>query len=205
MYQVSLINCIRNEARNLRRFFENAKQIATEVVIVDTGSTDDSIVICKEYEKEFHRFKLIENPIGWHSSIVMENKKLAYENATCPWILDLDTDEELSNELIDEAKRFRQQDEFDLLWMHRLNFRRDGRHINDFMARFFRNGVYRFCLMGEVEEGKAYRTLSCHPDKIDWGRYKYSDSYMFHFGWYDISDEEFEEKKKHYKSYPPFV
>lgn len=78
-----------NEEKNIRRCLESIAW-ADEIVVVDSGSTDATLDIVAEYtDKIFHR--------AWtgHS----EQKQFALEQCRFDWILNIDSDEEVSMEL----------------------------------------------------------------------------------------------------------
>ncbi|MHA2010088.1 MAG: glycosyltransferase family 2 protein, partial [Promethearchaeota archaeon] len=82
---VSMI--VKNEGKVLRRCLESVKDHVDEIVIVDTGSTDDTIAIAKEFGA-----KVFEHP--WEDSFsVARNQAIAHTN--CQWLLQIDGDEEL--------------------------------------------------------------------------------------------------------------
>ncbi|QQG43525.1 MAG: glycosyltransferase family 2 protein [Candidatus Daviesbacteria bacterium] len=71
-------------------------QWADEIVVVDDGSTDDTIKIAKKYTNKIYKHKSV--------GFVEPARNLAISKASGDWILILDTDEEISSEL---AKRLR--------------------------------------------------------------------------------------------------
>ena len=49
MYRVSLVMIARNEARCIERCLAGIKDHVDEIIIIDTGSTDDTVEICKRF------------------------------------------------------------------------------------------------------------------------------------------------------------
>lgn len=85
---VSII-CKNNEA-TIVRTLESVRGLATEIVAVDSGSTDNTIAIL-----ESHHAKVIRSPwLGY-----VKTKQLALDSCSEPWILSLDSDESLLSEL----------------------------------------------------------------------------------------------------------
>lgn len=79
-----------NEEANLPRLLESAAELAAEIVIVDSGSTDRTEAIAREAGAKFLTAQ-------WEGFIVQKNRSLAA--CTQPWVLFLDADEALSPEL----------------------------------------------------------------------------------------------------------
>ncbi len=96
--KLSLCIATFNEEKNLHSVLDSAYDLADEVVIVDGGSTDQTIQIAKSYGK---KVKIIQtdNPPMFHI-----NKQKAIDAAKGKWILQLDADEALSEELKEELK-----------------------------------------------------------------------------------------------------
>jgi len=84
-----------NEEANIARTLESVKGIADEVIIVDSGSTDNTVALAQSYGAKV----FIEK---WKGFALQKNSAL--EKATCDWILSLDADEELSPELAASIK-----------------------------------------------------------------------------------------------------
>lgn len=87
--KLSTIIITKNSAATLAACLESVQTIAAEIIVVDSGSTDDTINIAKRFTtKVYHA--------DWQGYGVQKNRALAY--ATCPWILTIDSDEILSPE-----------------------------------------------------------------------------------------------------------
>ncbi|MBC2856266.1 glycosyltransferase family 2 protein [Cetobacterium sp. 2A] len=84
-----------NEEKNLDRTLNSIKNIADEIVIVDSGSTDKTKEIAEKYNAKF-----IFHP--WKGYGLQRN--FAIENSNGEWILAIDADEEVSLELADKIK-----------------------------------------------------------------------------------------------------
>ena len=50
---ISLCMIVKNEERSLSRTLESAKELVDEIIIVDTGSTDNTIQIAKSYNAKY--------------------------------------------------------------------------------------------------------------------------------------------------------
>lgn len=90
MDRISAIIITQNEGRNIGRCITSLKGVADEVVVVDSGSTDDTENICRELGTTFQHH-------DWEG--YSGQKNYAETLATGSWILSIDADEALSEEL----------------------------------------------------------------------------------------------------------
>lgn len=100
-----------NEERNIDRCITSVKDIADEILVVDSFSTDKTKEICLSKGVRF-----VENPFKGH----IEQKNFALNLATHDYILSLDADEALSTELINQIKSIKSKFEFDGYEFNRL-------------------------------------------------------------------------------------
>lgn len=89
MARLSLCMITRDEAQNLPDCLRSVKDIVDEIVISDTGSTDNTIEIAKEFGA---RVEQIEWPENFAAA-----RNTALEICTGEWILQLDADERLAD------------------------------------------------------------------------------------------------------------
>ena len=83
----------KNVEHTLIACLKSLKQVVDEIVIVDSGSTDQTLEIAKQFG-----CKIIQtNWLGYGNT-----KNLGNQDAKCPYILSLDADEELTTALIAE-------------------------------------------------------------------------------------------------------
>lgn len=100
---LSLCLIVKNEAATLARCLESARGLADEMVVVDTGSSDDTLAIAERFgARVLHH--VWQNDFG-----LARNVGLAA--ATGEWILHLDADEELEAESARRIKPFLAQTE----------------------------------------------------------------------------------------------
>ena len=86
--RLSLCMIVKNEERFLRNCLESVKGVVDEIVIVDTGSTDGTLAIAREYGA-----KIIEH--AWNDDFA-EARNVSLQHATGNWALWLDADEEIA-------------------------------------------------------------------------------------------------------------
>ncbi len=86
---LSVIIITKNEADQIRECLESI-QWADEIVILDSGSTDGTVDICREYTD-----KVFET--DWPGFGPQKNRAL--EKAAGDWVLSVDADERVSLEL----------------------------------------------------------------------------------------------------------
>ena len=84
-----------NEEANLPRLLESVRGLAAEIVVIDSGSTDRTEEIAREYGARFEH-------ADWAGFITQKNHSL--DACTQPWVLFLDADEALSPELAASLK-----------------------------------------------------------------------------------------------------
>jgi glycosyltransferase involved in cell wall biosynthesis len=81
-----------NEERQIRRCLESVKW-CDEIVVVDSGSTDATLSICREFtDRIFHQ--------AWQGYV--GQKRFALERCSKDWVLNIDADEEVSPALQSE-------------------------------------------------------------------------------------------------------
>ncbi|MBR1858040.1 MAG: glycosyltransferase family 2 protein [Selenomonadaceae bacterium] len=83
--KISACYMVKNESKNLPRSIDSLKTQVDEIIVVDTGSTDNTIEIAKNYGA-----KVIETE--WQNDFSTP-RNLAIDNATGDWIIFLDADE----------------------------------------------------------------------------------------------------------------
>lgn len=85
MITISLCMIVKNEEDTLRRCLESIKDLVDEIVIVDTGSTDKTKDIAKEYTENIYDFVWVDN-----FSIA---RNFSFSKATMEYVMWLDADD----------------------------------------------------------------------------------------------------------------
>lgn len=86
---LSVIIIAKNEEASLGRCLESVKW-ADEIIVLDSGSTDNTVAIAKEYTDKVYS-------TDWQGYGIQ--KQRALDHATGHWVLNLDADETVSEEL----------------------------------------------------------------------------------------------------------
>lgn len=111
MPKLSAVIITLNEERNIGRCIDSVIDIADDIVMVDSGSTDRTEAICKEKgARYFHH--------AWDGYI--EQKNYANSLAEYPLILSIDADEALSVNLQESIKKVKEDCPADGYEMNRL-------------------------------------------------------------------------------------
>lgn len=90
MSTLSIVMIVKNEAECLAACLDSVRGIADEIVIGDTGSSDDTVSIARGYEA-----KIVQVP--WRDDFA-EARNAVLQAATGDWLLHLDADEVLDPE-----------------------------------------------------------------------------------------------------------
>jgi len=138
--KLSVVIITFNEEVNIRRTLESIKW-ADEIVVVDSGSTDKTAAICREYtDKVIHQ--------AWLG--FSRQKNLAIEKTSGDWVLSLDADEPIEPALAEEIRGIiSSPDSLDGYRIPRKTFflgkqMRHGGWYPDYNLRLFRRGKGRF-------------------------------------------------------------
>lgn len=94
---ITLSMIVKNEEKYLRDCLASVKEVADEIVIVDTGSTDKTISIAEEFGAKIYHFNWIND--------FAAARNFALEKSTGDWILYLDADERLLPKSVKEIKK----------------------------------------------------------------------------------------------------
>lgn len=98
---ISAVIITHNEERNILRCLKSVQDVVDEIVVVDSFSTDDTEKICNEFNVRFVK----QQWLGYS-----EQKNLANNLASNDWVLSIDADEELSEELKKSIKELKNKD-----------------------------------------------------------------------------------------------
>ena len=89
LLNIALTMIVKNESENLRECLEAAAPIVNQIIVVDTGSEDNTVDIAKSFEAEVFEFK-------WNDDFA-EARNFALSKSGCDWNLILDADEVITN------------------------------------------------------------------------------------------------------------
>ena len=98
MKKLSLAMIVKNEARCLARCLHSVQNVADEIIVVDTGSTDRTMAIAEECGGKIFHFDWCDD--------FSAARNFALAQTTGDWILVLDADETVSEPLAAEIKKF---------------------------------------------------------------------------------------------------
>jgi glycosyltransferase involved in cell wall biosynthesis len=172
--ELSVVLATFNEEKNLSALFDSIKDLADEVVIVDGSSTDRTAEIAKKHGA---RVVVAENLKNFHI-----NKQKAIDLATKEWILQLDADERVSEELAKEikSKLASNSSENDGYWIARKNW---------FLGRFLmKGGQYPDYTLRLYRKGKGYLPqIHVHEQAEVIGSVGYLKHALLHYPYGDFS------------------
>lgn len=119
MNDITAIILTKNEEVNIRRCIESLGDLADRIVVVDSGSTDDTVNIAKALGAEIyvHPFKHYADQFNW----ALDNT-----NIDTTWVYRIDADEAMTDELREEValecQRHNSDDVSMFLMKHKLFF-----------------------------------------------------------------------------------
>ncbi len=137
---ISAIIIVKNEQKNIRECLESVVWV-DEIIIIDSGSEDETLSICREYTE-----RIFINT-DWRG--FGYQKSLALEKASQQWILSLDADERVIPELQAEIEQVIASDQDYAYAVPRQAYfigkKMDhGGWWPDYVVRLFKKGSARF-------------------------------------------------------------
>ena len=179
--KLSVIIITKNEARNIRACLESIAW-ADEIVIVDSGSTDQTVAICREFTPLVYVH-------DWPGFGAQKNRALDY--ATGDWVLSLDADERVTPELRKQLIDAMADTKKDGFYLPRLSqfcgkFIRHSGWYPDYVLRLFKR-----------EKGRFSNDL-VHESVIQQGRSGKLTSPLLHYSY--LSGADVERKVDQYSS-----
>jgi glycosyltransferase involved in cell wall biosynthesis len=139
MAKLSVIIITKNEAANIRACLESVAW-ADEIIVVDSGSSDETVDICHELGVQVHVH-------DWPGFGIQKNRALSY--ATHEWVLAIDADERVTPDLQSQLIKAMEDDSNDGFYVPRLSqfcgkFIRHSGWYPDYVLRLFRKSKGRF-------------------------------------------------------------
>lgn len=123
---ISLCCIAKNEAHNLPKFYESFAGCCDEYILVDTGSTDDTVEIAKKLGFKVYHFE-------WISDFAAA-RNYSFSHATCDYILWSDLDDILVNK---EQFKLWKETAMELAPVHYIRYDyaqdKDGKSVCEFM------------------------------------------------------------------------
>jgi glycosyltransferase involved in cell wall biosynthesis len=185
--KLSAIIITKDASKRLEDALKSVKGIVDEITVVDTGSTDKTIVLAKKYTRH-----VFEVPLNQDFSIV---RNYALSRSVGEWILVLDADEVLSDELKRQIPELIKHRTYDGFWFRRRWYVNSKRYLKhglfypDWQLRLFRNSSdiqYIHRVHEEVtipaEKTKQIQADIFHYDSIrkylSWKGFRELDSYI---------------------------
>ncbi|MGE5593875.1 MAG: glycosyltransferase [Betaproteobacteria bacterium] len=149
-HQISLCMIVKNEEEFLPGCLDSVKGVVDEIVIVDTGSTDRTVEIARQYEAKVYHYE-------WNDDFAAARNE-SLKHATCGWILVLDADERLGSDAAQALKRAASGSYPKAIYAARIvNHSGAGSETEHYFPRFFPNHA-----------GIEYRGL-IHERPASWG------------------------------------
>lgn len=98
MSKITVIILVKNEEKNIEAAIISAKLIAERTIVVDSGSTDDTLNIARRNGAEvyFHEWSTHARQFNW----ALDNCRIETD-----WVFRLDADERITHELAEEIKQ----------------------------------------------------------------------------------------------------
>ncbi|TGY44197.1 glycosyltransferase [Clostridium sartagoforme] len=184
---LSLCMIVKNEEKYIAKSIDSVKDIVNEIVIVDTGSTDSTLDILKNYNVKLYNYK-------WENDFASA-RNFAINKIKSDWILFLDADEILDEASKDNLINYVNTTKLDGCHFIVYNYRSENQ--NDFTIhyafRLFRNNK------GYYYKGKIHEQIFNDKYRNITSRFSNEEIILHHYGY---SVEVLEKKDKRSRNIP---
>lgn len=161
--KISACYIVKNEAKNLAKSIKSLKSQVNEIVVVDTGSTDNTITVARKLGAKVYSFP-------WQDDF-SKARNFALSKAKGEWLVLLDADEYFTAKT---AGNIRQAQQADGLLIQMVNYDVDKAEIQDYFyqLRIVRNqqGLHYEGKIHEelkLSEGKSMKFLRIPPEMLE--------------------------------------
>lgn len=190
---LTLSMIVKNEAdRYLERVLKSAREYITDAVIIDDGSTDNTVALCHEMLKSIPH-KIIENKQSlFHSEWRLRQQQWEETIATNPdWILFLDADEIFEDSFQTGVKKLIENRSSSVYLFRLYDFWDETHYRED--ALWQAHKIYRpFMLRYEKDVTYIFRETDQHcgrmPANVFSLNYELSNYRLKHYGWAEKED-----------------
>jgi glycosyltransferase involved in cell wall biosynthesis len=164
---LSVVYAVHNEEANLARSLDSVKDLADEIIIVDGGSSDDTVKIAKKYGAQ-----VIETT---NKPIFHINKQMAMDAAKGRWVLQMDADEVVDADMAAGIAAIVQATTNERIesayWLKRRNwflgtFLTKGGQYPDPVIRFYQNGKAHLPMITVHEQMEVDGTVGWLPGHL---------------------------------------
>ena len=171
--RLSVCMITKNEEKFLDQCLKSLKNVADEIIIIDTGSTDETIQIANQHGAQVGYFE-------WCDDFAAA-RNVSIAHATGDWILILDADEEICRESVKQIPSLLSQKDVSL---YRVGIQNQdtGSRSKTYVPRLFRN------IAGLQFIGRVHETILPTLELIsrDWGlRTPIGNLLLIHHGYTD--------------------
>ena len=172
--ELSVVIITKNEERNIGRCLASVKEVAHDVVVLDSFSTDRTEAIVKE-----HGARFIQHAFDGH----IEQKNRAITLAEFPWVLSLDADEALDGRLVRSIKEAMKSPAADGYTMNRLT---------DYCGGWIRHGGWYPDVKLRLWDSRKGRWTGINPHdryELEAGaRVEHLAGDILHYSYHSLSD-----------------
>ena len=170
--KLSLAMIVKDEENGINRCLDSVKDLVDEIAIVDTGSADRTIEICRSYNAQVFSYP-------WNNNFA-DARNFGLDKVTGQWILWLDADEEVVQEDRDQLNNDSLFEDYDALSVPLINFFGDQVDLDQVaqiaQPRIFRNHKgFRF-------ENKIHEWLNLSTAYAK-DRVGFIDLKIYHYGY----------------------
>lgn len=153
---LSVCLIVKDEEEVIDRVLKCAVRFADEIIVVDTGSTDETVEIAKKYTDKIYSFKWCDD--------FSAARNFAFEKADCDYVMWLDADDEVTEEDGQKIRKLISEGNFDMAYLPYTSVSESGEFIYYRERIFRRSKNYRF--EGFVHEAVAPRGNAVYSEAV---------------------------------------